>query len=68
MIQKDTEEPEAETCKPIYFMQSFASGIESELKAEFLSIANDIPFDLSESQPQPNSDSQAQIDNQPEQV
>ena len=49
-------------------MQSFASGIESELKAEFLSIANDIPFDLSESQPQQNSDSQAQIDNQPEQV
>ena len=29
-------------------MQSFASGIESELKAEFLSMANNIQFDVLE--------------------
>ena len=50
MIKKDSEEPDAETCKPIYFMQSFAAGIESELKAEFLSIANSMPFSLDEPQ------------------
>ena len=29
-------------------MQSFASGVESELKAEFLSMANSMQFDLRE--------------------
>ena len=38
MISKDKEQ--AEVCEPIYFMQSFAAGIESELKAEFLSMAS----------------------------
>ena len=46
MIQKDHEQTDEKQCAPIYFMQSFASGIESELKAEFLSMANNMQFDL----------------------
>jgi len=42
MISKDKEQAEAEVCEPIYFMQSFAAGIESELKAEFLSMASNM--------------------------
>ena len=48
MIQKDHEQAEEKQCEPIYFMQSFASGVESELKAEFLSMANSMQFDLLE--------------------
>ena len=48
MIQKDHEQTEEKQCEPIYFMQSFASGVESELKAEFLSMTNSMQFDLLE--------------------
>ena len=42
MFQRDNEQNEDKQCEPIYFMQSFAAGIESELKAEFLSMANNM--------------------------